>query len=249
MTAYIQGEQCLMMFLTQALDDPTAQPCGQCAVCLGHPLFPPTYTDKRHTQARQFLQQSHYPLVLKRQIPALALPDYNWSGKLPRHLQAEPGQCLSIWGDAGWGQLVKQGKFQDGYFDDDLVEACDQMIQRWRPEPFPTWITCVPSLSHPVLVPHFTQRLAQRLNLPFVPCIQKTRSTQPQKLMNNSFQQLRNLDGAFTIDRWPGIEGAVFLVDDMVDSGWTLTILAALLREAGSGAVFPIALADSSSMG
>ncbi len=249
MATYMRSEQCLMMFLAKALDDPDAQPCGRCEVCLGHPLLPPTYTDELSAQAMQFLQQSDYPMFLKRQIPAMALETYGWSGRLPEPLRGEIGRCLSIWGDAGWGRLVKQGKFQNGYFDDDLVEASYQMIQRWEPQPFPTWITCVPSLNHPDLVPNFTQRLAGRLSLPFVPCIQKTRSTQPQKQMNNSFQQIHNLDGAFTVTSWAGMDGAVFLVDDIVDSGWTLTIMSALLRESSSGAVFPIALADSSSMG
>jgi ATP-dependent DNA helicase RecQ len=54
---------------------------------------------------------------------------------------------------------------------------------------------------------------------------------------------VRNLDGAFAIERWSGISEPVFLVDDVVDSGWTLTVVTALLRKAGSGAVFPIALA------
>ncbi|WP_162878974.1 phosphoribosyltransferase, partial [Escherichia coli] len=38
----------------------------------------------------------------------------------------------------------------------------------------------------------------------------------------------------------------VLLVDDIVDSGWTLTVVAALLQQAGSGVVYPIALASSS---
>ena len=45
---------------------------------------------------------------------------------------------------------------------------------------------------------------------------------------------------------WEGMSGAVFLVDDMVDSRWTFTVIAALLRRAGSGAVFPLALALNS---
>lgn len=39
--------------------------------------------------------------------------------------------------------------------------------------------------------------------------------------------------------------GPVLLVDDMVDSRWTLTVVGSILREAGSGPVFPFALADT----
>jgi len=41
----------------------------------------------------------------------------------------------------------------------------------------------------------------------------------------------------------------VLLVDDVVDSGWTLTVGAVLLREHGSGPVYPFALARASLRG
>jgi ATP-dependent DNA helicase RecQ len=62
--------------------------------------------------------------------------------------------------------------------------------------------------------------------------------------MTNSYYQCRNLDGAFEIDGEPP-SGRVLLVDDFVDSGWTFTILAMLLRQAGSGPVVPFALAST----
>jgi ATP-dependent DNA helicase RecQ len=39
--------------------------------------------------------------------------------------------------------------------------------------------------------------------------------------------------------------GPVLLLDDVIDSGWTPTVGAALLRQAGAGPVFPGALARS----
>ena len=55
-----------------------------------------------------------------------------------------------------------------------------------------------------------------------------------------------NLDGAFAPDRNTVRPGPVLLIDDMVDSRWTLTVLGFKLRQAGSGPVFPFALADTS---
>ena len=43
--------------------------------------------------------------------------------------------------------------------------------------------------------------------------------------------------------RWPGSDGPVLLVDDLVDSGWTMTMAARLLRRAGAPDVLPLALA------
>ena len=63
--------------------------------------------------------------------------------------------------------------------------------------------------------------------------------------MANSSQQARNVDGALKIVGEPVSDGPVLLVDDMVDSKWTLTVAAYLLKKAGSGAVYPIALAST----
>ena len=124
----------------------------------------------------------------------------------------------------------------------------EMILKRWRPEPKPAWVTCVPSLKHPALVPGFAKRLADRLKLPFKEVVSKVKENQPQKIQNNSFYQCRNLDGAFGLKN--GIPNTpVLLVDDMVDSRWTMTVIAALLRQAGSGPVFPVALASTSSNG
>jgi len=38
----------------------------------------------------------------------------------------------------------------------------------------------------------------------------------------------------------------VLLIDDAIDSGWTLTISSALLRQSGSGIVYPATLTSTS---
>ncbi len=177
--------------------------------------------------------------------PSRAFSAYPFSGRISSHLRAEEGRVLAIWGDGGWGELVRLGKYERLRFDEALVEATAEMIARWSPKPFPGWITCVPSLNNTRLVPDFAERLARRLGMVFRPVLKKVRATRPQKEMQNSYQQAHNLDGAF------GVEGGnlsepVFLVDDMVDSDWTFTVAAAVLRQAGSGPVFPVALAQTS---
>jgi ATP-dependent DNA helicase RecQ len=233
-----------MAFLRQALDDPDAGPCGRCAVCVGDPLVPAEYPASLASRAAQFLRRTDEQIPPRRQWPSDALVEQRWHGAITPALRAEPGRSLSRWGDGGWGDLVKQGKQRDHRFDGTLVSgAADLVRDRWRPDPIPTWVTAVPSLAHPTLVPDFAARLAHALNLPFVPCVIKTRTTEPQKQMHNSYHQARNIAGAFHVEPWAGIAGPVLIVDDMVDSGWTFTIVAALLRAAGSGPVFPLALA------
>jgi ATP-dependent DNA helicase RecQ len=41
-----------------------------------------------------------------------------------------------------------------------------------------------------------------------------------------------------------GLDGPVLLVDDVIDSGWTMTVAARLVRTAGATSVLPLALAQ-----
>ncbi|GFE71265.1 RecQ family ATP-dependent DNA helicase [Chroococcus sp. FPU101] len=246
MRNYLSSQQCLMQFLAQTLNDINPIPCGKCAVCLGYPLITTTYSPEREKQAIQFLRRSDLKIEPRKQWPPQALSVYGFSGNIKPYLQAEEGRALCLWGDAGWGQLVKQGKYRDNQFNDDLVQGMIAMIQRLHPQPAPTWVTCVPSLKRPELVPNFAQRLANQLNIPFIPVVGKVKQNQPQKMMNNSYQQARNLDGVFEIDKSKIKAESVFLVDDFVDSRWTFTVIAALLRNSGTGQVFPLALALNS---
>jgi ATP-dependent DNA helicase RecQ len=244
MRAYLQSRTCLMAFLRRELDDVMVAPCGQCAVCVGAPIVPTDFRAVLADQAVSFLRSTEHIIEPRRQWPSDAGAAHGWRGRISSDLRAGPGRALSQWGDSGWGDLVRRGKQHDGRFHDALVGALTGLVRsRWRPSPPPTWVTCVPSLTHPRLVPDPAERVARSLGVPFVPCVRKIRPTDPQKRMHNSYHQVRNLAAAFAIEPWPGLAGAVLLLDDLVDSGWTFTIVAALLRSAGSGPVYPLALA------
>ncbi len=57
-------------------------------------------------------------------------------------------------------------------------------------------------------------------------------------------QQTRNVDGSLRL-QGAVPTGPVLLVDDMVDSRWTLTVAAYLLTTQGSGPVYPLALTST----
>ena len=248
MRSYMKYGGCLMEFLERALDDPEARPCGQCEGCRGAPLWPPTYDAYLANRAAIFLQRS-YQTIPPRKLwpPGDALPSYGFTGRIKTSQCAREGRVLCLWRDPGWGQLVASGRCDSRRFDDELVSACVEMIQHWNPEPGPCWACCTPSLVHVDLVPDFAARLADALGLPFFPCIRKENANSPQKKMQNGFQQARNLDGVFGIDQSKVLEGPCLLVDDLVNSRWTLTVVAALLRRSGCESVFPLALAQNRS--
>lgn len=229
-----------MRYLISALDgDPST---------VSPPSLPPLPTDVNTALVRDaitFLRRTSLPIEPRKRWPDGGMPHYNVRGAIAAGYQAQPGKALCIWGDAGWGGLVRQGKYHDGHFADELVAACVEMIQEWNPQPAPSWVTCVPSLRHPDLVPNFAERLATGLGLPFHRVLVKTDNRPEQKTMANSTQQARNIDGSLALNGQPVPHGPVLLVDDMVDSRWTLTVSAWLLRVNGSGEVWPMALSQT----
>jgi ATP-dependent DNA helicase RecQ len=229
-----------MGFLIDALDGDSST--------VSPPSLPPLSEDVDQLlvrEAEEFLCRTSLPIEPRKKWPVGGMPQYGIHTASTIPYQAQPGKALCVWGDAGLGGLVRQGKYHDGHFSDDLVAACVKMIQEWNPQPSPTWVTCVPSLRHPELVPNFAQRLAAALGLPFHMVIAKTDARPEQKTMANSTQQARNIDGSLALNGQPLPPGAVLLVDDMVDSRWTLTVSAWLLRKSGSGAVWPMALSQT----
>ena len=236
MLDYIGTDQCRMRLLRGYLDDHDPEPCGICDNCTGVSLdrsFDPAAVQ----QAVDFLRKSERRIEPRKQFP---------NGKrIAVECRLEGGRALARWGDGGWGKLVRVGKQQEASFDERLVAAARDLIRdRWRPEPRPEWVAYVPSLRHPELVSDFASRLARSLGLACKDVVVKTRATEPQKTMQNSQQQHRNVRDAFEITG-EVLSGPVLLVDDMVDSRWTLTVVGVLLREAGAGPVLPFALADT----
>ncbi len=241
---YIEERGCLMAFLAGALDDPDPGACGRCASCQDGPILATTYSSERVVAATRFLRQADIPLECRKRVQRGLLPEYGFSGNLTGTLDAGTGRILSRWGDAGWGGVVARDK-GNGRFSDALVTAAAELIRdRWRPDPPPLWVACVPSYNRPTLVPDFAERLATALALPFAPVVEKAKQNAPQKDQQNGAHQCRNLDGAFAV-RGDLPDGPVLLVDDVVDSGWTLTVVAALLRGAGCDVVWPLSLAAS----
>jgi len=229
-----------MGFLIDALDGDSST--------VSPPSLPPLSEDLDQLlvrEAEEFLCRTSLPIEPRKKWPAGGMPQYGIHTASTIPYQAQPGKALCVWGDAGWGGLVRQGKYHEGRFSDDLVAACVKMIHEWSPQPGPAWVTCVPSLRHPDLIPDFAQRLAAALDLPFHMVIAKTDARPEQKTMANSAQQARNIDGSLALNGQPIPPGPVLLVDDMVDSRWTLTVSAWLLRKSGSGAVWPMALSQT----
>jgi ATP-dependent DNA helicase RecQ len=237
MGEYLALDGCLMEFLRRELDDPGAAPCGRCARCIGRALVEVDIDPALVDEARTFLRGQSLVVEPRKQWPDLK--------KIPAELQAERGFALARAGDGGWGALVVEQRLA-GAYSDELARALAGLADKQGFDPPAEWVTCVPSLRAPDLVSSLAARVAARLGLPFVPVVAKTRDTPRQAEQNNSAQQHANVRGAFAVTA-PVPPGPVLLIDDLVDSRWTLTVVAARLRHEGSGPVYPLILAEARS--
>ena len=232
MQEYVRLSSGHMAFLIGALD---GDPGG-----ISSPPLPPLPAFCRPeivSEAVAFLRRSNLPVEPRQRWPP--------GGMIDGEHRAQEGRVLCVWNDAGWGRLVSRGKLQDGRFSNELVDACVELLRKWRPDPPPTWVAAIPSLRNPYLVPDFACRLAAALNLPFSRVLQKKGTRPEQKTMENSDRQARNVIRSLAVDKGAILPGPVLLVDDVVDSRWTFTVAAWELRRRGCGPVWPIALADA----
>jgi ATP-dependent DNA helicase RecQ len=243
MAELVQTTDCLMEFLREELDDPAAEPCGRCSNCAGS--FAPTQPEQSLVQdAQRFLKRAYRPILPRKQWPARV---GERGGRIPAAHQLQEGRSLSLYGDAGWGLLVKDGKYRENGFDETLIDAVADMLDNyWQPASTPTWVTAVPSRRAPELVRSFAKRLADRLGLPYRDAIEKIADAPQQKTMENGYFQARNALDSFRVIADAVVPEPVFLVDDMVDSRWSMTTCGVLLAEAGSGPVVPLALSETS---
>ncbi len=246
MRRYARHDGCLMEFLRRELDDPGAEPCGRCMVCTATPLRVEVAPEQR-AAAREHLRGSDLFVEPRKQWPSGMTGAGSPKGRIAEEERPEVGRALSVVGDGGWGRLVAQGRGEDERFAEDLVAASAELLtRRWAPEPAPGWATCVPSMTHPDLVPDFARRLAAAVGLPFHEVVRKVGQNQPQGTMRNSAQQVRNVWDAFEVDELGAASrDPVLLVDDLADSRWTLTMVSRALRQAGSGPVLPFVLATA----
>lgn len=236
MRTYGQTADCLMQFLGLQLDDPLAQPCGICMNCAGA-QFAAEPDPALLREAQDFLGRQ----------PIFINPRKEWpggpgtrAGRIPKNQQLQTGRALSITGDGVWNVLIGNGAET---LPEEVVKASARLIREWGPKPAPGWVCYIPSSSHPDRARDFALRLATKLGLPLHAVVERVSPGQPQREMSNSAQQYRNIAGAFRIT--PEVPaGPVLLVDDLVDSRWTLTVVGVALQEAGSGPVFPFTMAS-----
>lgn len=245
MNYYTKTQECYMEYISKELDDKYAKQCGKCSNCRGENIFPTSVKFENILEAEKFIKGEYLDIEPRKKWPTGV--KINNKNNIDDSIRMEKGLMLCSYGDYGWGQLVKSGKYQDDYFSDELVDAAYNLLKDKVKEWDIKWITSIPSLRRPNLVKSYAQRLANKLNIFYDEVLVKKANTPEQKSMENSFGQYENVYNGIGIKKC--YQGNVLIIDDMVDSKWTLTYTAYLLRDSGAGRVYPFALAKTTSQG
>jgi len=248
MREYIAGSGCRLAFLRRQLDDPTAAPCGRCDTCAG--AFVETgVSEAVLAAARAELNRPGVDIEPRVQWPtALAALGITLSGRIKAEERAEPGRAVARLSDIGWGPRLRSllaEEAADQPLPDEVFGAVIDVLRTWGWDERPASVVSVPSRRRPVLVESLAGRIAHVGRLPYLGALD--RRTAADGGRTNSAQRVRALHGAFAVPdamgrQLAGIGGPVLLVDDLTDSGWTLTLAARELRISGSGRVLPLVL-------
>lgn len=240
MKRLVEISGCYSRYIVSCLDDKTARNCGHCSNCLGTELLPAAVSDDYIRIAREYIAKLIIPIEPRKQW---ASSDLTKASRI-KYIN-QPGFCISKYGDAGYGELVKRGKYsREMRFCDELVGKSVEILRPFVAENGITHVCCVPSLRSE-LVRDLALRVARSLRLEFVDILEKTAVPQ-QKEMENSAHQCANAYASFYIKANAFIPKNILLIDDVVDSRWTFTVCGYRLMEAGAEKVYPFALADSS---
>jgi len=246
MQQFVELKSCFMKYIANKLDDPFAKDCGKCSNCIGKKFFPTEVNPELVLKAIKFLKGEYITIERRKQWPAGIMAATAKNISIAE--QVQDGRSLCAYGDAGWGKFIQADKYLHNFFRNELVDASSELILEWLKEDIASmYIAYIPSLSKPELVKSFAHRIANKLNIPCLDIIEKIKTTRPQKELENSAFQCQNAFEGFAVK---GVcpDRNILLIDDMVDSKWTLTVCGYILRKSGAGNIYPFAIASTAGM-
>src|SRR5882757_3147044 len=263
MREYASTTACRMEFVRRQLDDELAAPCGRCDNCAGA-RFPTQVSSAALDAARAALGRPGVELEPRKMWPTgLEAAGVPLKGRIPAGEQTETGRALGRLSDIGWGNRLRP-LFVEGASDQPVpAEAADAVVQvladwaksagGWasgQPDApqRPVGVVGIASRRRGLLVDSLSARIAEIGRIPLLGQVEYAEGDLGGVPRSNSAQRVRALHGAFhlpdeLVSALRAAPGPVLLVDDLADTGWTLAVVARMLRRAGATAVFPLVLA------
>ena len=253
---YITTNSCRMHYLRRELDDPAAAPCGRCDNCTGQ-RWPADVPTSAVAAARDLLLTPGSEIEPRKMWPAgMRELGIDVGGKIALAESALPGRALGRLTDLGWGprlRAVLGPAGGDGPVPEDLVSAVVKVLAAWQWDDRPTAVVSIPSRTRPQLVRSLAERISEIGRLPNLGPLEHAEQGQVASgRQSNSAQRLHALWDMFVVPdevaaAVAGLAGPVLLVDDLTETGWTLTVAAMRLRAAGALGVLPLVLAGAAS--
>ena len=235
MRTYAQGARCLMDVLTEALDDPHAGACGRCSVCTGELPAPGAQPPAAAVGAATLhLRGRHHVLEPRKMWPSGA-------GRKGRLAGVEPGRALAFADDPAWVEVIRELASPDAEPSDELRAGLVDVLKAWAKDwDRPVAVVPVPSRTHPRRVAGMAAHVAEVGRLPVLNVLRVAGPPPAQDVA--SAARVSGLLAALSVvpDAAALPDGPLLLVDDVSRTGWTLTVVAALLRDAGAGPVLPL---------
>jgi ATP-dependent DNA helicase RecQ len=240
-----------MEYLRRQLDDPAAGPCGRCDNCTGT-REAAEVPEASATAARERLLRPGVTVEPRRMWPTgMKALGVDAAGKIPQELIAEPGRALGRLTDIGWGSqlrtLLAEGA-PDEPVTEPVVAAVIKVLAAWDWARRPAGVLTLPSRTRPRLITSLGHQLASVGRLPYLGALAYAGQDGPGPRRHNSAQRLSSLWHALEVpddvrDAVGGLDGPVLVVDDRIETGWTMTVAVRLLRQAGAPGALPLALA------
>jgi ATP-dependent DNA helicase RecQ len=248
MLDYLDTDRCRMWFLRHQLDDPDASECGRCDNCGGLDLSTEVSAAAVEEAGARLSRPGVVVEPRKMWPSALANLGVELKGKIAEG--AEEGRTIARLTDLGYGQALRE-LFRPGQADGPvpvpLVRAMVEVLGDWRPAV--DGLVLVESATRPLLGADLADGLSRYLKVPVLGRFAIVDpSVAPGQGAMNSAQRVAAVVRRFRLEADPEAldQRRILLVDDLVVSGWTLTLAARAVRRAGAAAVLPLALASES---
>ena len=248
MLDYQDTAECRMMFLRNQLDDPElrdGQRCGRCDNCTGQ-RYDAQVADAAAESVRAQLLRPGVEITPRRQWPTgLSKLGLTLSGRISDGPEA--GRVIGRLTDLGWGARLRRLLDEpDQTVPDDVVRAAVDVLASWTWQSRPVAVIGLDSVVHPLLISTLVERLAQLGRLTNLGILRYAPQRRPVTAANSAYR-VAALHDSWAVPEpatFDGLAGPVLLVDDMTDTGWTMTMAARVLRGAGVSEVLPFAIAS-----